>query len=292
MTSAISHVSDTARWVAMYRALESERPDALFRDPHARHLAGPQGEAILRAIPKGLEFAWPMVVRTAVMDEIILRVVAVERVDTVLNLAAGLDARPHRLDLPPSLNWFEADLAPVLDEKERALAGEPTVCHLDRLRVDLTDAAARRAALARAAAGATSGLVVTEGLLVYLTPEEVSDLARDLWAEPAFRFWLIDLSSPRLVRMLQRTWGKTLESGGAPMRFAPAEGTAFFSPLGWSEAEFRSTFEESIRLRRTMRFAGFFQLLQRLSSRRKREEIRRMSGIVLLQRAAARSGVE
>ena len=40
-STPISHVSDTAHWVAMYRAMESERPDALFRDPHARRLAGP-----------------------------------------------------------------------------------------------------------------------------------------------------------------------------------------------------------------------------------------------------------
>ena len=69
MTSTpITHVSDTARWVAIYRAMESERPDALFRDPYARRLAGPRGEEIVRAMPHGRAMAWPMIVRTAVMD--------------------------------------------------------------------------------------------------------------------------------------------------------------------------------------------------------------------------------
>jgi O-methyltransferase involved in polyketide biosynthesis len=36
----IEHISDTARWVAFYRAMETERPDAIFRDPFARQLAG------------------------------------------------------------------------------------------------------------------------------------------------------------------------------------------------------------------------------------------------------------
>jgi O-methyltransferase involved in polyketide biosynthesis len=43
----ITHVSDTARWVAVYRAMESERPDAHFRDLFARPHAwsrGPLGE--------------------------------------------------------------------------------------------------------------------------------------------------------------------------------------------------------------------------------------------------------
>jgi methyltransferase (TIGR00027 family) len=286
MASPIAHVSDTARWVAMYRALETERSDALFRDPYARRLAGPQGEEMLRTIPKALQFAWPMIVRTAVMDEIILRSVARDGVDTVLNLAAGLDTRPYRLTLPPSLRWIDADLPDMLDYKARQLAGERPVCDVQFQRVDLTDAVARRAAIGRAAQGARGGLAICEGLLVYLTPDQVAELARDLYAAHTFRFWLIDLGSPRLLKMLERTWGRSLQAGNAPMRFAPAEGTAFFASFGWREVEFRSTLEESVRLGRTMRFARFYRFLARLSPRRKQEEIRRMSGIVLLERVA------
>jgi O-methyltransferase involved in polyketide biosynthesis len=36
----VSNVSDTARWVAVYRAWESARPDALFRDAFAERFAG------------------------------------------------------------------------------------------------------------------------------------------------------------------------------------------------------------------------------------------------------------
>jgi O-methyltransferase involved in polyketide biosynthesis len=36
----IRNVSDTALWVAVYRARETDRPDAVFRDPYARRLAG------------------------------------------------------------------------------------------------------------------------------------------------------------------------------------------------------------------------------------------------------------
>ena len=36
----VSNVSDTARWVACYRAIESARPDAIFKDPLAERLAG------------------------------------------------------------------------------------------------------------------------------------------------------------------------------------------------------------------------------------------------------------
>jgi O-methyltransferase involved in polyketide biosynthesis len=36
----VRNISDTALWVAHYRAVESERADAHFHDPYARALAG------------------------------------------------------------------------------------------------------------------------------------------------------------------------------------------------------------------------------------------------------------
>jgi O-methyltransferase involved in polyketide biosynthesis len=45
-TTTLRNISDTALWVAWYRALESERADAWFLDPLARRLAGTRGERI------------------------------------------------------------------------------------------------------------------------------------------------------------------------------------------------------------------------------------------------------
>src|SRR5437016_12277694 len=98
--------------------MESERPDALFRDPYARRLAGPRGEQIVAEMPKGRAWAWPMIVRTAVMDELILRAVEGDGGDTVLNLAAGLDARADRLPLPPALRRLYVDFRDVAAYKK------------------------------------------------------------------------------------------------------------------------------------------------------------------------------
>src|SRR5690349_9305969 len=163
-SNPISSVSDTARWVAMYRAMESERPDALFHDAYARRLAGPTGEQILASMPQARRWAWPMIVRTAVMDEIVLRLVTQERVDTVLNLAAGLDARAYRLDLPRQLHWIDVDLEGILSYKEAALAKEQPRCRVEFVRADLTDHAARQALFRRIGASAKRALVISEGL--------------------------------------------------------------------------------------------------------------------------------
>lgn len=279
----IANLSDTARWVAVYRAMESERPDAIFHDPYARRLAGAQGEAIVKHMPGGARTAWPMIVRTAVMDEIIARAIAKSGVVAVLNLAAGLDTRPYRLDLPARVHWFDADLPDILDYKVQQLEGETPRCAYEAVKVDLTDATAREALFDRVArVGPT--LVIAEGLLVYLDPEAVLHLARALHARDTFHWWLMDIAAPKLVKMLERRWGSRLRAGGAPFRFFPEESTAFFEPAGWREVEFRSVFEEAHRLKRTMRLAWLWRCLGRFSSERKRREFFRMSGIVLLGR--------
>jgi methyltransferase (TIGR00027 family) len=283
--SSITHVSDTARWVAIYRAMESERPEPLFRDPHARRLAGPRGEQIVAAMPKARAWAWPMIVRTAVMDELILRAIARDGVGTVLNLAAGLDTRAYRLPLAPSLRWIDVDFPDVVAYKKKQLTGQRPACALEYVGVDLSDVARRRALFAQVGAAAGQVLVVSEGLLIYLAPENVGDLAGDLAAQAAFAWWLIDLASPGLLQMMSKTWGRFLAAGNAPFRFAPAEGTRFFEAHGWREAEFRSTWEESHRLKREMRFAWLWRLIGRLAPKRRQEEWRRFSGIVLLKRS-------
>jgi methyltransferase (TIGR00027 family) len=283
----IQHVSDTARWVALYRAIESERPDALFHDPYARKLAGDRAERIVASLPKGKRMSWPMVVRTVVLDELIQRVVMRDGADTVLNLAAGLDSRPYRLQLPPQLRWIEVDFPDMIAYKQEQLAGARPICTLEQVGLDLTDIPRRQELFTRIAAGSKQTLVVSEGLLIYLTREQVAQLAEDLAAQPTFRWWLIDIAGPRILKRMEKTWGRAVAAGNAPFQFAPAEGTRFFESHGWVEAEFRSMWEEANRLQRAeIPFAWLWSLLGRLSSERRREEFRRMAGMVLLRRSA------
>ena len=93
----IRNISDTALWSAVYRARETDRPDAVFRDPFARRLAGARGEQILDSMPASKRQAWAWVARTYLIDQFITEQVA-EGVDMVVNLAAGVDARPYRLE--------------------------------------------------------------------------------------------------------------------------------------------------------------------------------------------------
>jgi methyltransferase (TIGR00027 family) len=258
----IQDVSDTARWVAHFRALESERPDALFRDRHARRLAGDRGQAIAERLPRG-PLAWALAVRTRVFDELVLdEVQGGTRV--VLNLAAGLDARPYRLQLPADLRWIEVDLPGIIQHKNEILAGERPSCEVERVPLDLADRAARRALLARVGSEAARVLVVTEGLLVYLDDAEVASLAADLHRAFPEGVWLIDNVAPTILARHRRMWGRTLRPANAEMKFAPAEGLAFFESRGWAPRVTRSLLDEARRLRREMPLAPIMRFFASL----------------------------
>jgi methyltransferase (TIGR00027 family) len=282
---AIEHVSDTARWVAVYRAMETERPDAIFRDPFARRLAGERGQAIVDEMKRGRSMAWAMIVRTAVFDEIILDVIRREKVDLVVNLACGLDARAWRLDVSPELRWVDVDFPVMIDYKTELMRGEKTVCKYEAIATDLTDDRARSALFARLGASAQSALVISEGLLIYLTPDDVGKLARDLHAQPSFRWWVIDIAHPQLLKMMTKMWGGAVSGGNAPFLFAPEEGTQFFLPFGWREREFRGNMQEAKRLKREMAGMWFWQLFGLFQSKKQKEIYKRFSGTVLFERA-------
>ncbi len=243
----VSNVSDTARWVAVYRAMESARPDALFQDPYAERLAGDLGRAIAAKAPRQMRSGWPMVVRTKLIDDLVLASIA-EGCDRVLNLAAGLDTRPYRLALPPALAWIEADLPAMVEEKEKLLAGEQPRCRLSREKVDLANTTARSEFLERVTAGASRVLVITEGLLTYLEDDVVRSIGRDLASRAPIRWWILDVASPAILQMLKKGMGNQLAN--APMKFAPPNGVAFFEALGWKVADLKSFVREAVRLRR------------------------------------------
>jgi methyltransferase (TIGR00027 family) len=280
--SPISNVSDTARWVAVYRAWESARADALFRDPYADLLAGERGRAIAKLMPRQARSGWPIIARTRLIDDRVQAAIA-QGCDCVLNLAAGLDARPYRLELPAALRWVEADLPALVDEKERVLADAKPRCQLSRIRVDLADAAARGAVLREVLGPSRKAFVITEGLLIYLEESQVRSLAQDLFAQAGVRWWVLDLASPELVEMLQKTMGRHLAS--APMKFAPPNGVAYFEALGWSVTQVHSIFHAARRLGRLPWFLRLFALLPEPDPRRLGRA--RWSGVVQLERPAA-----
>jgi len=262
----IRDITDTARWVAALRARETDRQNPLFRDPVAGHLAGERGQAIADEMLARSRTEWPMPIRTYAFDSMIREHLA-NGGDAIVNLAAGLDARPYRMDLPSALRWIEVDLPPMIDYKESVLAPETPRCALRRVRLDLANREARRALFAELGREGKNILVLTEGLLVYLEPSHVTELSEDLAALPTFRKWVLDLISPGLRLMLMRQMGSRLEQGKVPFRFSPEEGPGYFAPQGWHAMRVMSLFKTAGKLGRLPLWMRLFALLPESNGR-------------------------
>lgn len=275
-------ISDTAFLTALYRSLESDRPDALFHDPYARILAGERGEELLQRMSIQGVSATGCIVRTHVMDELILQAIREDCIDTVINLGAGLDTRPYRLPLPSSLHWIEVDLPTVLQYKATKLADVQPECAFKLVALDITDVQARQAFLKGVSAVAKRVLIITEGLLIYMLPEQVSDLARDLSAQPEFWGWILDLASPVALEMIQRLFGESQSTHEAKLQFAPHEGADFFKPYGWQTVESRSLLAEGKRLKREI-FPE--EVLVQWTSPEHQSILQKLSSYILLTRA-------
>ena len=241
----ISDVTSTARMVAAYRAIESDRSDALFRDPLAQRLAGAQGRAMVGA-QRTARSGWWMVARTKLIDDL-LDLALADGCDRVVNLAAGLDTRPYRLDLPHDLPWVEVDHADLLADKQRMLTDQQPRCALTQHAADLTDPAARRAVLDEALSGASRAFVLSEGLLMYLTSDEVTELADDL-SRPEIAWWTVDFANAKLIDRIAKRETETLRN--APPEFGPDDGVTFFENLDWTPLEIESVLTAAHRYRR------------------------------------------
>jgi len=245
----IENVSDTSLWVAAYRALESERPDALFNDPFAGLLTGEKGLQLARSAQTSRFTAWAVATRTCIIDDYI-RMAVEEGVTTVLNLGAGLDTRPYRLQLPAGLHWVEVDFPNIVALKNERLADKTPRCQLERIELDLSDHDKRLELFSDIASHSPKTLVITEGLLSYLTVPQAGSLADDLRCQEGFVFWIADFMVPPMIGLMKFGVRFRRDIKNAPVQFFPEDWLAFFREHGWTPREQRYYADEAQKLGR------------------------------------------
>jgi methyltransferase (TIGR00027 family) len=282
---SIEHVSDTAFLIAQCRAEESARRNALFRDPLAARLSGEKGKRVLEAFPRAEITRWLTAVRTVVIDDMIDD--AIRRgIPAVINLGAGLDTRPYRMKLPADLKWIEVDYPAVVAYKEEKLAGEVPVCDVERVAVDLSDDASRRAFLASMAARFPRMLVITEGVVPYLDNDQAAALADDLRNTKGVEGWIVDFITLQSHKYRQRA-GVTHHMRNAPFKFKPDDWFRFFEERGWRAAQVKYLPIEGARLGRRFPLPFlprlFLRLTRPFAPPGRREAFMKFSGYVLLE---------
>jgi methyltransferase (TIGR00027 family) len=185
-------VGSTAVMVAAARAFESDRPDALIRDPYAKLLVSNAGAGVLweamldpemvaKVEALDAEYAAQLdhmrgyqAVRTHFFDTFFLDAVAAG-IRQVVILASGLDSRAYRLDWPAGTTVFEIDQPQVLEYKSTTLSESGAAPKADRRAVAVDLRHDWPAALRGAGFDPTARTAwLAEGLLMYL-PAEAQD---------------------------------------------------------------------------------------------------------------------
>ncbi len=180
---------------------------------------------------------WLLAIRTVVIDTFIADAIH-QGVDTVLNLGAGLDTRPYRLELPPDLNWIEVDFPKIIAYKESIIGAEVPHCHLERITADLSDDDVRRALLHDIESQTKNLLVITEGVTPYLSNDQVSTLATDLGSMKSRTWWINDYFAEAVHQYRERN-GVSARMKEAPFLFRPGDWFDFFAKRNWVVKEVR-----------------------------------------------------
>lgn len=257
--SDINDVTDTALWVAAYRAEESLRPDALFRDLLASKLVGAEGNLIALRTQGSRYTAWSVVIRTLIIDRFILDLLP-KNIDTVLNLGAGLDTRPYRLDLPANLRWIEVDFSKIINHKDSILKNETPKCKIERVGLDLSNEELRNKFLEKVSSESNNVLVLTEGVMPYLNNDDAESLAVALRSQSNFKYWITEYYSREILDFL-RTPKRLQEMRNSPFQFYPENWFHFFKQNGWSQLDTKYFGIESQSLGRTPPTPGWLKNL-------------------------------
>ena len=279
---AIQHVSDTALWVAYYRAKESERFDAIFKDPYAKILIGDRGQQIAESMSAtGMYSEWSVIIRTYLIDHWIEELSS--QVDTVINLGAGMDTRPYRLNLPKTLRWIEVDYPHSVSYKENLLPTEKANVQLERIPMDLADREKRQELFAELNTQSRKALILTEGVIPYLTEEQVITLAHDLHAQEHFYHWIAEYFSEKIYPYF-KTPARVKQMKNAPFRFFPKDWFGLFENQGWTAKEIRYLSEESQKARRMPPAPWWAKILFFFMSKKSAQKHQRYAGYILFQK--------
>lgn len=279
----IQNVSDTSAWVAHYRAIESERPDSLFKDPYARILVGDRASSVEELQSEASNWTrWTVVMRTYIIDQMIKDLIS-KGVTTFLNLGAGLDSRPYRMNLGAEIHWIEVDFPHIIEHKQVKLEAFNPSCKLETIGLDLSDRALRQSLLEKLAQKHPQIAVLTEGVLPFLTEEQVSALSEDLIRHASFQYWICEYISKKSYRYLKDP--KRMNAlKNAPFQFYPDDWMDFFEQRGWHLKQSQFYTEISEKLGRPTPMPKIFKLLEFALGKKWAAPFKRMSGFLLWER--------
>lgn len=257
--------SRTAEHVALFRALETKRPDRLFADHYATRFLPARYRWLVHAatfppvrdgIARYLDRRFPggprtsAVARTRLIDDLLAEAAP----EQVLLLGAGYDSRAHRIPGLPTT--YEVDHPATQRAKRRRVTDRQNVHYVA---VDLNE---------HGLAGALASLprkrtvVIWEGVTNYLTEAAVDATLRDLAAVVPAGSTVIVTYVDKAVLHDDTAWQRGVAKVGEPWTFGldPTEVPGYLAQRGFDLQGDMSTRDAAVRYHRTDPAADFYRV--------------------------------
>ncbi|NJM67475.1 MAG: SAM-dependent methyltransferase [Acaryochloris sp. RU_4_1] len=182
-------VSRSSLVMAVARAIETERPDGLFKDPLAAKLAGEDTIAEVRpSVQKYEDSGAPItIVRTRFFDDFLQS--KGDLIRQVVILGAGMDTRAFRLSWHSDTHLFEIDSPEVIEYKESVLGSTPSHCYRHTIAIDLKELTADLL-IVQGYRMDIPTIWLMEGSIYYLDESEVHRLLKTITELSASGSWL------------------------------------------------------------------------------------------------------
>ena len=209
--SALTGVSETALMTLVVRATEARRPDSIIDDPMAIKLV----DSIDFDFAKfGYTRRQDMALRALTFDEYTRRYIVDHPSATVVALAEGLQTSFYRLNasgVGDEFRWLTVDLPAITELRDRLLPPSDRVTTIAQSALDFSW---------MDQVGPSDGVfITTEGLLMYLQPDEAMALITECAARFPGGQMMFDLPPSAFAALSRRGMRTSLRYRVPPMPF-------------------------------------------------------------------------
>lgn len=229
-------VSKTAYYCCGIRMMDADSPKPLVNDVYARTLMGDEGLQYWETYQKFKTPNGASLARIFLIDNWIKTELTKNPDSNILLIGAGLDSRAFRF---PGGNWIELDEPNIIEYKNQHLPAHQAQNPLQRLSIDfqqekLADTLSPFVHLAPV-------IIVVEGVLMYLTHTQRSDLLSTITTLFKDHLLLCDLMNERFFNVLgKRGIHLELSRSGASFQDLEADPAATIQSFGYSLDAFYS----------------------------------------------------
>lgn len=173
-------VSSTAKFMAAFRAIETQRLDGLFTDPFAAQLAGQEAiEAAIHHLEEEEKEGKPFVsVRTRFFDDFLNKYS--NNVRQVVLLGSGMDTRAFRINWQPGTHIYEIDQPDVLLYKNTLLNSISPHCIRHSICADLKESLWTELLVKEGYQTSEPTIWLLEGFLYYLNSVEADNILKNI----------------------------------------------------------------------------------------------------------------